>query len=412
MQSQGMFRRTVLYAGLVCLTVAAYLLLVSGFSLVVGSVIQPANPWIFGLMLLVVGLVLYPMRARLQRLIDQLPWVRSAGHQIRLDEFESSISKAADLSELVGLIRQTILAQLKPASVHIFLYDSPLNKYCAQADEQGQLTSDIQFSALSGLASHLARGEGILVIENPPLKGELSSDTTRLRLLGSQLFVALPGGERLTGWLALGPKGSGEAYTFSERNYLKALAEQTAVVLSRVRVVADLERRVQELDVLTRVAQGVNITSNFDDLLELIYTQTSQIVPTRDFRVSVYDQRYSQLVLAFSVDNDVRISEREGKILQDGIGLDPEVLRSRRPVITTDYARECWARGLLPDLQGIYAWIGVPLNSAGETLGCISLGSRAPGMAYTPEQLLILQAIADQAAGAMIKARLLRETEE
>jgi signal transduction histidine kinase len=57
------------------------------------------------------------------------------------------------------------------------------------------------------------------------------------------------------------------------------------------------------------------------------------------------------------------------------------------------------------------AWMGVPLNAGAETIGAMSLAKRDPNMTYTREQANLLQAIADQVAGALIKARLLQETE-
>ena len=395
------------------MTVTAYVLLVSGFSLLLGNLVGPANPWIFGLALFIIMLTFFPVSARLLHTIDKIFEPRPGVNFNRLDIYRSSVSKAASLNEIIGLACHTILQDLHTSSVHIFLYNPALDEYCAQENEIGRLTSDVRFSPLSALVSHLARQNEALFIEDPrQTKGELASDQVRLSLLDCQLFVPLSGKDRLTGWLALGVKDSGEAYTSAERRYLLALAEQTTDSIGRAQVVADLERRVQEMDVLTRVAQGVNVTLNFDDILELIFAQTNQIIPTRDFRVSVYEKRNNQLEIAFFLEDDERVREREGRILQEGIGLDPEILRSRRPILTEDYSKECWARGLLPDAQGIYAWMGVPLNSAGETLGCISLGSRDPSVVYTSEQHSFLQAVADQAAGAMVKARLLRETEE
>jgi signal transduction histidine kinase len=55
--------------------------------------------------------------------------------------------------------------------------------------------------------------------------------------------------------------------------------------------------------------------------------------------------------------------------------------------------------------------MSVPLNAGAETIGVMSLGSRDPSIVYTDEQLNLLQAIADQAAGAIVKARLLQESE-
>src|SRR5512138_3655739 len=56
--------------------------------------------------------------------------------------------------------------------------------------------------------------------------------------------------------------------------------------------------------------------------------------------------------------------------------------------------------------------MGVPLNSGSETMGALSIGSRDPTVTYTRAQLDLLQAIADQTVGAIVKARLLYETQE
>jgi signal transduction histidine kinase len=55
--------------------------------------------------------------------------------------------------------------------------------------------------------------------------------------------------------------------------------------------------------------------------------------------------------------------------------------------------------------------MGVPLHTGAETIGVLSLGSRDPAVLYTSQQRDFLQAVADQAAGAIAKARLLEETE-
>jgi GAF domain-containing protein len=80
--------------------------------------------------------------------------------------------------------------------------------------------------------------------------------------------------------------------------------------------------------------------------------------------------------------------------------------------MTQDYIRECQARGNTPALENAFAWMGVPLNAAAETIGALSIGSRDGSITYTRGQLELLQAIADQTAGAIVKARLLEETEQ
>ena len=98
--------------------------------------------------------------------------------------------------------------------------------------------------------------------------------------------------------------------------------------------------------------------------------------------------------------------------LPRGFGLEEEVIHSQRSLRTDDYYQECISRQVQSDSREIYAWIGVPLNAGADTIGAISLGCRDPMQAYTMHQVNLLQSIADQAAGAIIKTRLIQVTEQ
>jgi signal transduction histidine kinase len=259
----------------------------------------------------------------------------------------------------------------------------------------------------------LAHQHSALFIDDPQaFPSELQPDKVRIALLGAQLFVAINGQNRLLGWFALGPGNSGEAYTAQELNYLTEMSAQAAAVLERAQIVADKDRRVREMNVLSRVAQGVNITLEFDDILELIYAQTNQVIPFDDFAITMLDAGRNTLTHTFYVESHERLQEREGAIRSQDEGLEQIVINSKQPIITDDYARECRDRGVLPARDGLFAWVGVPLNAGAETIGLISLGSRNSSNIYTQDQYAILQAIADQAAGAIVKARLLNESDQ
>jgi len=92
-------------------------------------------------------------------------------------------------------------------------------------------------------------------------------------LLSATVFIPFPGSNHLYGWLALGNRLSGAPYSQHDINYLVALSNQAAIALERAQAVADMERKIREMDVLTRVARGVSFTMAFDDILELIYTR-------------------------------------------------------------------------------------------------------------------------------------------
>jgi signal transduction histidine kinase len=166
------------------------------------------------------------------------------------------------------------------------------------------------------------------------------------------------------------------------------------------------------MNALTRVAQGVNITLTFDDVLELIYAQTAQIVPLSDFHITLYSREGDYYYLAFALENNERLGARENSPLLPQVGLSREVIRRGRPIITQDYENQCKTLGVSPMTSGISAWMGVPLNAGAESIGALSVGNRNAGTSYTPAQLELLHAVADQTAGAIVKARLLRETQQ
>jgi len=184
------------------------------------------------------------------------------------------------------------------------------------------------------------------------------------------------------------------------------------VAIQRLQIVANLERRVQEMNALTRVSQGVNITLTFDDVLELIYAQTSQIIPASHFHITLYNRDNDYFYYAFAVEDNDRIHRRENVPLPANSDLAQEVIRRGRPILTQEYGQECRARGFSPANEGVFAWMGVPLNAGAETIGALSVGSREATTAYARGQLDLLQAIADQTAGAIVKARLLQETQK
>ena len=248
-------------------------------------------------------------------------------------------------------------------------------------------------------------------MRNPSFPPELKAEKTRLDLLDTPLLVPLPGSAHPVGWLALGLRRSGENYTASDLSFLDQISSAATMAIGRAQVIFNLERRVREMNILARVAQGVNVTVAFDDILELIYAQTGQVLPVNDFHLTLYNKESDYYYFAFCLERDDRLTYRENLALYPDTDLSPEVIRSRRPIITADYIRECQARGMTPLSQGVHAWAGVPLNTGAETIGALSVGCRDANVAYTVAQQELLQSIAEQAAGAIVKARLFQETE-
>jgi signal transduction histidine kinase len=389
----------------------SYFLLAYGFSMWFGESFTFTNPLLVGLSILLIATLLNPVRAWLQGVIDTVFFRGERAHQERLKIFTRELTNATDLNSVLRILREQITASLLPSRLHIYIYDPLNDQYIATVDETRQLTSDIRFAANSPLPTVLRKESVPLFVDQERPPESIMAERGRLALLGAQLFVPLPGRERLIGWSALGERLSGENYASHDIGFLQTLTSQSAVAFERAQVMTNMERRVNEMNALARVAQGINITLNFDDILELIYAQTLQIMPGNDFHLMLYNKTAQYFYYAFCLENDERIHQKENLPLASKTTLDQEIILSRRSIMSQDFVGQCQVMGVSPNVRGLYAWLGVPLNTGMETIGALSISSRDPGVTYTPIHVDLLQAIADQAAGAIVKSGLLQETE-
>lgn len=405
-------RQGIVYLLLMIFAIAGYGLFVTGLSVILNSTMPSSSPYWIGALVFVVVILFEPVRVRLQSYLDSVFFRGQRAYNESLQRFTHELTGAIDLATISRILREQIITSLTPDRVHIFTYDAANDQYVSLVAEDNRSSTDIRFSSSSPLAQYFMKERLPLYLDETSLPPSLKLEQARLTLLGARLFVVLQGRERPVGWLALGPRLSGQPYTPRDLTYLDHLADQASNAIQRLQTVANLERRAQETNALMRVSQGVNVTLSFDDVLELIYAQTSQIIPTSHFHITLYNKDNDYYYYGFAVENRDRVNARENVPFPPNTGIAPEIIRRGRPIITQDYARECQTRGVSSETEGIFAWMGVPLNAGAESIGALSVGSRDPATVYTRGQLDLLQSIADQTAGAIVKSRLLQETQQ
>ena len=411
-QADFLLSRVVLYGLLAVLVAMGYALLTAGVSLLTGKVIGPTTPVAMGLVFFILALAIQPLRENLQHTIDNIFFRGAQAYQERLGTFSGELTHAVDMTDILKILRQYTNEALQPNRLHIYILDPLSETYSAASGADGAATSDVRFSLSSALINALNGNAGAYILPQlnnlPPA---FQGDKSRLILLSADTFIPLPGRERLNGWVALGKRLSGEPYTSRELNFLEALCDQAALAIERAQVLGNMENRVRQMNVLARVAQGVNITLSMDDLLELIYAQTTQVIPVDEFHIMLHDSSQDTYQYVFFLDRDERLTALENRAVAAGEALEQEVIRQGRPVRTDDYNRECQRRGIAAPRANLYAWLAVPLSAGAETIGALSLGSNDPRVEYSADQQNLAQSIADQVAGAIVKARLLQETE-
>lgn len=413
LETDVLLSQGLVYSIIGILTVTAYGLILTGLSLLAGPGVRANSPLVMGLMIFVLVALFNPVRDWLQRIVDRAFFRGSRGSAGQLEKFGRTLTSAATLDEIHRALADQITSTIRPQHFYLFLFDPANDDYAAFAEGQQPAPTDLRFAGNSGLVATLGRERAALYLApEVPLPSPLLGERVRLAVLGSAIYAPLPGQAGLVGWLAVGPKLSGEAFTREDLRFIETLADQSALAVERATSISDLQRRVKELNVLSQMSQAVNFTITYDDLLELIYAQTAKIAEARNFYIILKDERTLAFVYAFYVENDERLIAQENRPWQVGRGLATEVARTGQPIRTDDYPAECRRRNVQPRGKLFKAWMGVPLNTGAETIGVMSVASTDPNIQFNDEQLKVFWAIADQAASAIVKARLFRQTEQ
>ena len=322
----------------------------------------------------------------------------------RTDHFET-IEEA--YVELRSIIKELVSFE----RYYHFILDATADEYYS-FPFQNSKTSDLKFAATSAIVKILSTTKTPLIIEDfDNLPMAIRDEKEILKLLDVQAFIPLMSDELLRGWLAL-------SFATKNGNEIKNNIERISFSISRTtdqieRLIhrLGLEKRVMDMNVLTRIVQGVNYTVALDDIYELIYAQTTQIIPADDFYIILKDQNSQRLRYVFCVEVDERISAKENQLIPKTKTIELEIVQSGRGLLLSNYEDYCQTRNLAILYEDIQSAIVVPLNTGAITNGCILVAHRNSEKSFTGEHLNFVQSVADLVAGAIEKARLLEETD-
>jgi signal transduction histidine kinase len=401
-----MVSQSIVYATLSVAIVGAYFLILYLIGLVLGVAPQANNPVILGVFVLLLTLVTNPVRVRLQRAVDALFLRQAIDHRQVMQRFVDRLAETTGLPSVLQALDDMLEEGWDLQFAALFLYDPQRAQYVPHAIGSGSFPSTT-FAWDGPLANQMFdRGESVYLYPDRPLPPELRAEGESLEPLRSALLIPVTN----HGWLALGSKRDGKPFSSDDLAILQALGSQVTVALEKARLFSNLERRMTEVDVLRWVGQAVNFAMDVDDLIELIYAQTSRVLDTGNFYIALYNPEKEMLSFAFYVEEGERIYQDDEWSID--IGLGGEIIRTGRPIVTDDYIQECKRRGITPGGRPGRAWMGMPLSAGDRVIGVMNISSFDSGVTYSEDQQQFFSAIADQAAAILDKAHLYQEMEE
>ena len=221
-------------------------------------------------------------------------------------------------------------------------------------------------------------------------------------------YVSIHGVDRVFGWIEI--SAGTKSPTYEQLVHFDATIWPERLNLVQAFINEELERKTKELDILSRIAQGINITVHVDDMLELLYAQTSQLFPVELFRVLLLDKESGKYSFPFYLENDERIAAMENTPINENDSIEAKVAISRKQLLS-DRPSVLFRELDVAPMPNLANYMAVPLNSGADTIGCLAVGNFSSTHKYTPNQHGYLHSIADQAASAIVRSNLLQKME-
>ncbi len=415
--SDRIISQSVIYIVLGVGLVLSYSFVTLALYLLTQGIVKWDSPLLVAITIFIIALVFSPTRARLESLVDRTFLKQRAEYETRVEGFARQLSLLVEVGAITKALRDQMDDTLKPQYMFIFLRNSVTGDYEAVADVvTGKPETDIHFAPGSVLLNYLSTNDTTLTMRaDQPMPPELGAERSRLAVLNTPVIARLYSADRLNGFVALGPRRDRVFYGYEDLHFIENLTNQAALAYERAQVIVEAQRNERELKVLSQVSAALNITMDFDTLLEFIYAQADKVIRAANFYIVLRATSGDDLSFAFYQEDDERVTENEGVRFPMGRDLISEVVRTQRAFKTDHYSEEAIRRNTPPGLLNpeLQAWMGVPLNAGtGVALGMVALSTDDTSVTYTDDQMRIFSNIADVAAAALEKARLFRETEE
>jgi len=198
------------------------------------------------------------------------------------------------------------------------------------------------------------------------------------------------------------------AFAADDVAVVQAFADQMAIVIENQRLYTSTAQRAAELAVLNQVTAAINSVMGLDEVLHLILDLLGGLVQFE--RASIALLEGSELLIVGAVGFPPEAAVVGRRYGRDDFPLNRYVAEIGRPVAVPDVLTDPrWQR--TATAAAVRAWLGVPLIHLGRTIGVLTLTSSAP-TDYSAENVQLVSAIAEQAALAIERARLLEELQD
>jgi serine phosphatase RsbU (regulator of sigma subunit) len=240
--------RTLVYGVLVTILAAVYYVAVVALQALFQAVSGQRSPLAVAVSTLGIAVLFTPVRRRVQDLVDRRFYRSKYDAARMLSAFGASLRDEVDLSRLVQRMEDIIQETLQPSRVFLWLCApqtdadrSSFKLFMPGKTADGRPEDEVQLP--DDALERLRTDSGVVQLSRAGLD-EVSSRV--LENAGTEWMVPLICRNELVGWLGLGERLSGQAYSIDDRALLQDLATQAGPAIRVAQLVIERQEEARE----------------------------------------------------------------------------------------------------------------------------------------------------------------------
>lgn len=354
-----------------------------------------------------------PQRKR-HRIVGMLGQLQSSPEDIRTHDAELQALVQVSRALSTGLDTKTILQAAMDEAIRItgatrgvlFIVNRDAGRFEAHVlrgypERKARKLQAFNFSLTQGLNGRAYRSQQIVVCDDTHSDPDyLSITDLRTR---SEIVIPLVRGGQVIGNLDLHSHRPA-AFAHAPLALLQAMADQVTIAIENAQLYEETVRRANGLAALNTVAAAVSQSLDLKMTLNLALDKALSVIGVEAGAISLVDEAAGELVIrAHRGWRQKNLAERMR--IKLGLGLSGQAITTGTPVVTGDVAND--PRLAVPEFgyEGVQAMVLAPMHARGQVIGVLSAMSYKPHT-FTPHDVALLVAIADQVGVAIDNARL------
>ncbi|MFA5929003.1 MAG: GAF domain-containing protein, partial [Candidatus Margulisiibacteriota bacterium] len=418
-------KRSFVYSLLIAVITALYSINAFVLGLILGGPNGTVAAVLVQAVLVAVGFK--PLESYLSHLTDRFFFAKKYDYRKTVQEITKNMASVMKLEELLEIIGNTIVKEMKVSNISIFLkggntlqlkyyqnHDLKKKIDVKQIPEKHPLLSYFNSNARIINKDLLLLDFARLQLSVAKRKEEMLVTEALQKLHSVMLIPYFVKGE-LIGFMSIGEKLSGDDFSTDDISLLETLADQAAISIENARLYSSSLHKVTELLALYEVGKVVSSGQKLEEALQTILDTVVNVINVDRGIIFLYDKDRQALVARAACGR----KQDWQKIKLDDICLPikksvfGKLLRTKQSVLKSNIKTSAAALGqTFLKLLEVEAYAAVPLICKDNVIGVLAVDNKISKTPIEKINMGLLNTLATQAAVAIENARLYQETQD